>query len=362
MHHVRWVGRYSLLLLLATSLLYACGPRPGAPEDAPGQAREATATHAADLADATAGPEAAEAPVQSSGHSPQTRADTALFTGDTLAKIQRGMAPGDVAALAGTPGYAIGGDGGAIRVVRYEDPQGNYFTVRYDHGALRTHSGLHQAQPPPTGMPHAASAPSPPAAAGDRPVAEIAPGVFIPLERAVTASSSQPRGVDSTPVPVPPDDARDSSGIRWSTPDENGGGAGEPARERSVVVAGGRNRDDGGQDARSYRPRARLPDFTRSLGEGVFELRFVNPGEAAVRVGIRRDNLGLDTTVPPGDRASMKVDRGVYQLYFIRESEPYTRYEAEPIRIDGLIATDLEIRLDPEDVAVSPIDYGGSEL
>jgi len=271
-----------------------------------------------------------------------------LLTEVMVEGIQRGMTPEEVESRIGLRGIAAGGDGKRIEVFRYTDSAGNAFTARFDDQLLRTRSGLRVATAQPEATHQDTRTAKGPEAAGDRPVAEIAPGVFIPLERAVASSSGQPRGVENvSPPALAPESV--AAGRDMQSPTES-----RPA----VVVAGGRKAAAGD---RSYRPRASLPSFTRSLREGSFELRFVNPDDTPIQVGLRQDNLGQDVAVPPGAHASLRVDRGVYELYFVREGEPYVLYDAKTITIDGFQTTDLEIRLDPKDVHVQLIDYGQPE-
>lgn len=340
------------LALLAVVFLHACGQH-AAPEDAPAPPAHTVAVQEATPSAST--PYTDRAGEDRVAPAAEVQQEAVHFDEALLARVQRGMTPEAVGTIAGVAGVAVGGDGAGIEVLRYTDAAGRNFTARFDQGALRTRSGL-RSPPPADPTAVASEARSiPPEAAGDRAVAEIAPGVFIPLERAVAASSSQPLGVDGIAAPLP--EAGDLSG--WDAPPQTTSRDTEAGP--AVVVAGASRRaraatpEAGG--ARSYRPRASLPAFTRSLREGSFEIRFVNPGAAPVSAGLRQDKLGLDTTVPPGGQASLKVDRGVYELFFVRESEPYTLYEAEPVSLDGFQATDVEITLDPEDVAVRLIDY-----
>lgn len=332
---IRTVG----LILLTGMLLHACGPRstPSAPPGAQESRPENT------NAQIPAPAEVAPAPL----HTPPP----AVLTEAHLARVRTGMSPDEVRAILGDEHAVVGGDGGAVQVLRWEDSEGNYCTVRFDNDALRTRTGLQRRR---SIASTAAQNPVPvPEAIDGRPVAQIAPGVYIPLERAVEASTGQPRGAIRLPEtePTPPSRAP----IRWSAP--------EPAEERNgptMVVAGGQKKD-GAAEARSYRPRARLPQVSRSLREGRYEIRLINPSDSPLQVGLRQDKLGQDLTVPPKGQASALVDRGVYGLFFIREDAPYTLYEANPITIDGFRASDVEVHLNIDDVEVRLIDYSQPE-
>lgn len=349
------------LLAVAITLLYACGPAPE-PERAPPAALEGRGVFGGGDPDSSAAPEEdTPAPRVHDAAPPEMEAPPASFSTATLSRLARGMTPEDVRAITGVDGSGIGGDGEDVQVLRYADAEGRHFTARFDRGALRTHSGLRRPRDPGE-KPTTAAEPKPPEAADGEPLAEIAPGVYVPLERAVAASTGQPRGVNSARPPEP--GSGESMPLRWHAPAPAADAQALPDPSGPSIAVAGSNRRARGEDApenRSYRPRASLPDATHSLPEGRYELRFMNPGDTPVQVGLRQDGRGLDTEVAPGDRASLHVHRGIYELYFIRESEPYTRYEADPITIDGFRTTDLEIHLDPEDVEVRLIDYSKPE-
>lgn len=342
------------LALLAVVFLYACGQH-AAPEDDPAPTAHTVAVQ--EVNPSASSPYTDPAGEDRAASAPEVQQKAVHFDEVLLAGVQRGMTLEAVEAIAGVAGVAVGGDGAGIEVLRYTDAAGRNFTARFDQGALRTRSGLRSPPAPDAPAVARESRSIPPEAAGERAVAEIAPGVFIPLERAVAASSGQPLGVEGIAVPSPDTGAPPAPAAASPVASRNA------ERGPAVVVAGGTRSahevtvEPGSAEGGSYNPRAKLPAFTRSLRDGSFEIRFVNPGAAPVSAGLRQDKLGLDITVPPGGQASLKVDRGVYQLFFVRESEPYTLYEAEPLSIDGFQATDVEVALDPEDVAVRLIDY-----
>jgi hypothetical protein len=252
------------------------------------------------------------------------------------------MSLAEALALTSVPAVRVGGDGEATEIYRWSDANGASFTARFDGGILTTKSSLGTQQPP-----GAASAPSNEVDVDTMPVAQIAPGVYIPLERAVTAATEQPLG--RTELPEAP--APEEIGI-------NAGPAPTAPTGPTIAVAGAaRRKREASENLSSYNPKASLPDFSRSLEEGGFEIRFLNPSDSPMRVGLRHEKLGKDVDVPPKGKASINVERGVYQLFFLRESDPDTLFEAPTITIDGFQATDVEVHLDPENVEVRLIDY-----
>lgn len=333
MQEKRYLNALLLLPLATGALLSACGPAdpPATPyPEAPLAARQAP--NAPDDAGADTPP-------------PPPTVAPPVFTESLVSRIVRGMAREDVERLAGVVGEVIGGDGGDVIVVRYTDARGSAFTARFDGGQLRARSGLRAA--PSTEPAPAQTFVAPPDTGGEA-VAEIAPGVFIPLDRAVAASTGQPRGIDNTPRPTAPEPA-----AALAQPPATTSG---PAPGPQIAIAG-----DARAASSSYQPRANLPPFTRSLHDGRHEVRLINPGNATIQAGLRQDKLGRDTTIPPGGQASFQVERGVYRLYYIRESEPYTLHETDPLTLDGFLAPNVEVRLDPANVETRLIDYSTPE-
>lgn len=242
--------------------------------------------------------------------------------------------------LTEVPAVRVGG-GGDTEIYRWTDPDGATFTARFDGGVLVTRSSLRLPEGAPTESAQLTDV-------GTLPVAQIAPGVYIPLERAVASATEQPRG--EAQAPAPPE-------VAMPTPETPAPEAAPTPDGPVLAVGGAERRAREGAETSSYRPRASLPRFTRSLPEGRFEMRFYNPSKQPATAAIRRERLGRDVVVPPEGRASIMLDRGGYLLYFLREEEPYTLFEGPEISIDGFALTDVEVRLDPEDVNVRLIDY-----
>lgn len=258
------------------------------------------------------------------------------------ARFTRGMPLAEAQALTTVPAVRVGGDGSATAIYRWTDTHGASFTARFDAGKLTTKSSLGTQHPPgPTSNPTAG------VDVDTMPVAQIAPGVYIPLERAVTAATEQPLGATDMPeVPASEEKAPKAAPALASSNGPTIAIAGTARRQREVK-----------EKSSSYNPHAALPEFSRSLEDGGFEIRFLNPSDSPMSAGLRQEKLGKDIAVPPKGKASIKVNRGVFQLYFLRESEPDTLFEAPTITIDGFQATDVEVLLDPENVEVRLIDY-----
>jgi len=265
------------------------------------------------------------------------------LTPDLHARFTRGLTLADARSLTSIEPIRVGGDGTNTEIYRWTDGHGASVTARFDDGLLTTSSKLGTRQAP------GGSTPAPAAELDleTMPVAQIAPGVYVPLERAVTSATEQPLGTSALPEAPAPQDSLPAVRPAAVAPDGP-----------TIAIAGAerREREANNRDS-SYNPRATLPDFFRSIDEGGFEIRFLNPSDSPMSAGLRQDKLGKDITVPPKGKASIKVNRGVYQLFFLREDEPDTLFEAPTITIDGFQATDVEVHLDPENVEVRLIDY-----
>ncbi len=239
-----------------------------------------------------------------------------------------------------------GGDSDTTALYRWEDEAGNYFTARFESGVLTARSGLRHRR-------SRRDAETPPPVIEEihgEPAAQVAPGVFVPLKRAIASSVNQPLGV-TAPQTTPPAPLPDTAP------------QGPAAARPTVVVAGAsrRSRDaeksEGAAEPRSYNPRARLPEFTRSLPTGRYEIRFHNPLEVAMTVGIRQEKRGQDVSVPANGHAACLVEQGTYALFFLIDDEPEALYEARSLVLDPIRNTGLAVHLNRDDVQVRPIDY-----
>ncbi len=325
-------GNPTLITLLACATLCACGdgakdttePPPSAttivvPAPQPVESRPPTV-----LPEVESSPESA-------------------LTPELHARFTRGLTLAEARSLTSIEPIRVGGDSTNTEIYRWTDQLGASFTTRFDAGVLTTKSNLRATHAQEASSP----APSPELDLDSMPVAQIAPGVYIPLERAVTSATEQPLGASELPeAPAPQASQPDAS-------DADGAPDGP-----TIAIAGAARRSRSEREkTSSYNPKASLPDFSRSLAEGSFEIRFLNPSDSPMSAGLRQDKLGRDIAVPPKGKASIKVNRGVYQLFFLREDEPDTLFEAPTITIDGFQATDVEVHLDPENVEVRLIDY-----
>ena len=330
-------GNPILITLLACATLCGCGDS--------GKDKTAPPPPATGIVTPTQPPVESRSPtVVPEVESPPATTSESLLTPELHARFIRGISLAEAQALTSIESIRVGGDGKVTEIYRWTDELGASFTTRFDAGVLTTKSNLRAPHAPDASTP----APSAELDLDNMPVAQIAPGVYIPLERAVTSATDQPLGASELPdAPPAPQASQPAAPAADAAPDGP-----------TIAIAGAarRSRNDR-EKTSSYNPKASLPDFSRSLEEGSFEIRFLNPSDSPMTVGLRQDKLGKDVSIPPKGKTSIKVDRGVYQLFFLREKEPDTLFEAPTITIDGFQATDVEVHLDPENVEVRLIDY-----
>jgi hypothetical protein len=329
-------GNPILITLLACATLCGCGDS--------GKDTTAPPPPATGIVTPTQPPVESRSPaVVPEVESPPTTPPEPTLNPELHTRFTRGLTLAEAQALTSIEPIRVGGDGKVTEIYRWTDELGASFTTRFDAGVLTTKSNLRAT--------HAPGEPTPAPSAGldldNMPVAQIAPGVYIPLERAVTSATEQPLGASELP------EAPASQASQPAAPSVDTAPDGP-----TIAIAGAARRSRTEREkASSYNPKASLPDFSRSLEEGSFEIRFLNPSDSPMSAGLRQDQLGKDVAIPPKGKASIKVNRGIYQLYFLRESEPDTLFEAPIITIDGFQATDVEVHLDPENVEVRLIDY-----
>ena len=274
----------SIVWIVGLLVLVGCGR---GEEKEPPVAEEGVATRppATAAVDETLFPAAPAAPAVA----PETEALDRIETPNAVPLITpaihghfvRGISLAEAKSLLAINPEAVGGEGSDTSTYRWEDTEGTYFTARFDEGALVVRSALRQRE-----APAAAAEPVPvPANSAEMdgmPVAEVAPGVYVPLERAITSSVEQPRGVTAPPRPV---SHSDEPPMETKAPEASG---------PTVVIAGANRRRQQAVETRSYQPRAKLPDFYHGFSEGrlIIHCRSRRDGGSTSRVASTRPEAG----------------------------------------------------------------------
>ena len=129
------------------------------------------------------------------------------------------------------------------------------------------------------------------------------------------------------------------------------------ARPR-VVVAGAsrRAREDGTATGEgSYRPKARLPEFTYGLTDDSYRFHFVNGSGSLVRLGIRTEKEGKDISLAVGETRKIRVERGVFQIYFIFDDAPYALHQSAAIVLDQDAVLEQFFRIESDQYTLNGI-------
>lgn len=108
--------------------------------------------------------------------------------------------------------------------------------------------------------------------------------------------------------------------------------AGASRREREIAS------DPSPHAGRSYRPRARFPEFARTLRRGVYEIRIHNTTNTGVRIAVISEEGGLEQVAAAGGTISVHVNQGTYRLYFIYNDDPYTLHRGQAIPISEMLS------------------------
>ena len=267
------------------------------------------------------------------------------ITHEQYEEVQEGMSLEEVLALLDVEGRPVSQSSEKVIIYKWTDDMGSSFTARFEDGLLVRKTGLHIAALPREEK----KAPAPSGVAAAR--AEETPSAGAAPEAAAEETPPQPirrprRDVDweaYTREEAPPHMPAEAETTYEETTQQTA-----PPRVR--VARGDRRSRENSQlppemQGRSYRPKARLPDYTYSLRRGVYEVRVHNAGDSTAQVGLRADRRGRDARIPPGGTVSFFVDRGNYSVYYIYDSAPYTLRQGSTLAIDGMFVADLSLTL-----------------
>ncbi len=118
---------------------------------------------------------------------------------------------------------------------------------------------------------------------------------------------------------------------------------------RRIVYAGKRvpNEEKNTQvmNQTTIKRKVKLPDYTYNLRDGSYEIKIYNPLDTSVKVGLRSGKRGKNISIPAGGVKSVKVPRGEYQFWYIRDDEPSELQQGGNVQIDGLFVGDVEVML-----------------
>lgn len=253
-----------------------------------------------------------------------------LMDRELYESVKEGMSYEEVMALIGMEAQPVSKSGTAVSIYRWTDARGSSFTARFENGVLARKNGFFSTPAPDSPPPEERK--EPPAASGDGGAEEeyaVAVEAPPPPPRPASVSRSNPLRVNTAPK------VRVAGAARAQG--EEAAQAPAPARPKS------------------YRPRAKLPDISRRLRAGSYEIRVSNTSNAAVEAAVISDEGGLKMSIQPGGRQSVKVGQGTYVLYFIYGDEPDVLHRGGDIPISQWL-TDMEVFLVGETYDVQVLD------
>lgn len=254
-------------------------------------------------------------------------------------EVREGMPLESVMALFDVEGRPVSEGAGNVTIYKWTDDMGSSFTARFENDVLVRKTGLFVAPLPKEEK----------------------------QEPALDAQGESGQEAADEMDALPP--RRERRDVDWEAyaPQESSPPAqaqeeaptAKAAAPRVTVARSERRAREAAQlppemQGRSYRPKAKLPDFTYSLRHGVYEVRVKNEGDSAVQVGLRADKRGRDARIAPGGSTSFHVDQGTYTVYYIYASAPYSLQTGRTLSIDGQFIADLSITLYETSVGGAP--------
>lgn len=290
---------------------------------------------------------------------PGEESDTSrVLTQEQYDEVKEGMTLEEVLDLLDVHARLITDDSQQdIAIYKWTDTHGSSFTARFENGKLVRKTGfyvgpLEKPSPPEVSESEGeetaemAQRPETPtqeeeAEESEEDFTETAPrdtgsSVITAEETSVPESSVSEEVFEPIAEPTPRvKTARTTSRVRVA-------GATRRARELEAAEMSGTTSPVSG---RSYKPKAKLPDYTYSFRRGAYEVRLRNSSDASAKVGLRAGNRGKDVRIPPRGEASIFVDRGTYELYYVYADSPYTLHHGGGIRIADAFQTNIRVTL-----------------
>lgn len=255
-------------------------------------------------------------------------------------QVKEGMTLEEVMALFDVKVKAMSGTGEPVTIYKWSDENGSSFTAKFENGKLVRKTGLYIAPMEPEQKDGGEMEDKSPESSG---------GESLPEENPAAAESTpeEAAGVDS----IPPGETTVQNTEEYWQEDESRPAAKPRATER-VKVAGQERRTRQREekeptpvDGKSYKPKAKLPKYTHSLRRGTYDIMLRNEGDNSVKIGLRSGKRGWNGTLAPGDRATVNVEKGSYELYYIYANAPYTLQQGRKVIIDGNFMADVAITL-----------------
>lgn len=249
------------------------------------------------------------------------------ITSGQYAEIKEGMTLDEVMAILNIEGKMVNGDKLDVTMYRWADDNGSSFITRFENGKLVKKSGLYiskakqsapEVESPPQNAPEAPQESSAPAEAPEEPARKMA--------SEPSAQNEEPAAQEET--------------------------APEEKSSSRVHVAGSERRARQGEDGErgSYRPKAKLPQFTYSLRRGTYRVHIQNSGGSSVKVGLRSGKVGWNASIPANGTVTANVDPGLYDLYYVYSDAPYSLQHGQPVSVEESTFDEITVTIINESV------------
>lgn len=258
------------------------------------------------------------------------------LTRELYEQLKIGMELDEVVALLQRPGTKVSSDDKGETLYLWTDKEGSSFSARFSNNKLVRKSGFYVR----------------PISESDE-IEEAQPYQEEPEESSITEPTQQTNEAEApvlkdtqTQVVEQPMSQETEELVPQTTNQDQ---TKIVSNNRRIIYSGPRDKNVENQEAAakqvSGRRKAKLPDYTYRLKDGSYEMKIYNPLDTPVKVGIRSGKRGRDISIPAGGSKTLKVSRGNYQIFYIREDDPSVLQEGGSIQIDGLFVGDVEVHL-----------------
>lgn len=257
--------------------------------------------------------------------------DTLQFDRSLFETVQPGMSFDEVLALIGMDAQPLTTGDTGVKIYKWTDANGSSITARFEGGVLTRKSGM--VLTPGTKEADETEPPTEPGQAASRDQATETP-----------AAAAEPQPLEeeaAAPEPAAPYAQTEKPRSRVHV-------VGSTRREREIA------NDPDPNAGRSYRPKTEFPEYKRKVRTGSYEILIHNTTSSKARIAIISGEYGIELTVGPEDDASVKVDRGNYQFYYIFDDDPYTLHQGQRIPVEEMM-TDFVLSLFDDSSQVDPL-------
>ena len=228
-------------------------------------------------------------------------------------QIQLGFTYEQVCAIVGEHSVLVSGKIGGDKIVKWRNPDTSYFAARFRGNVLERMTRL--SYPPP-----------------EKKLEEMAEELRSPGEGKATVEEEQVARNDSeeqssSEVGQPSGEAE--------TQNEEETVPAEAVRPQKEVVRVG-----GAQKTEPRRRKAQFPRYTQEISRGPHDVYFHNETDSSLRVAVRAPvKRGRNFNVSAGGEKAIYLPNGSYEIYYIKDDDPYELKNAGALVVDSPPAT-----------------------